>query len=364
MAEETRSERLAARRAGTRRKTVLIGVSAVAAVTLVAAVAAFALTRDTGDADAPTEATQTVDVSVEETVAGDVEPVAQVEVPDVVGSPIDEAEMLLAYAGFAPTRVEAVEAPDGSESGTVVMQDPIGGTLADDGSEVTVAFVPQADAASDEDAETSEHFVVVLDPGHQARSNLDPEPNGPDSTEMKEKVRAGATGVDTRIPEYETALQIGLLVRDLLADDGVEVVMTRTSNDVDISNAERAQIANRVGADLFVRIHCDGAGDPDVNGISTLYPSGNPWVAPIEARSKRAATSVQAAMVAATGAADRGLTGRSDITGFNWSKVPAILVEAGFLSNPVEDKLLSGADYRAKVAQGIADGVLEHLASE
>ena len=78
-------------------------------------------------------------------------------------------------------------------------------------------------------------------------------------------------------------------------------------------------------------------------------------------RVESAAEAVQAALVAETGAADRGIVGRSDITGFNWSKAPAVLVECGFLSNPVEDKLLSGDDYRATVAKGIANGILDYL---
>lgn len=286
------------------------------------------------------------------------EPALEVEVPHLVGSALSEAEIVLGYAGLV---AEVVDDPEAAGApGTVVAQEPEGGALVVAGEAVTLRVVP---AAPDEAAELNAdgHFVVVIDPGHQARSNLDLEPIGPGSSTMKEKVRGGATGVSTRIPEYETVLQISLLLRDRLRASGVEVVMTREKNDVDISNKERAEIANKAGADLFVRVHADGSTDAEVNGASVLYPSGNSWVAPIEARSKSAAANVLRELVASTGAKDRGLSPRADITGFNWSKVPAIVVECGFLSNTTEDKLLASDAYRAKVADGIAAGVIDYL---
>jgi len=70
----------------------------------------------------------------------------------------------------------------------------------------------------------------------------------------------------------------------------------------------------------------------------------------------RAARLVQAATVRATGAADRGLVKRTDLTGFNWADVPAILVECGFMSNPSERQLLQSSAYEWKVARGLAAG--------
>jgi N-acetylmuramoyl-L-alanine amidase len=54
---------------------------------------------------------------------------------------------------------------------------------------------------------------------------------------------------------------------------------------------------------------------------------------------------------------NRGVVEHSDMTGFNWSKVPVILVEMGFLSNPTEDKLLSSEDYESKLAEGLCNGI-------
>lgn len=210
-------------------------------------------------------------------------------------------------------------------------------------------------------APKSSGYVVCLDPGHQAHANTDPEPIGPKSSETKPKVTGGAAGVVTRQPEYELVLDVATRVKALLEAQRVKVVMTRTSSDVDVSNSERAEVANDAGADLFVRIHADSNTNADISGASTLYPGGNEWVEPIEADSLAAARIVHEALVTATGAADRGIVKRSDLAGFNYCEVPAVLVEMGFLSNPVEDRRLAEDTYRDKVAQGIADGVMSWL---
>ena len=137
--------------------------------------------------------------------------------------------------------------------------------------------------------------------------------------------------------------------------------MTRTTAAVDISNAQRAQVANDSGADLFLRVHADSNTNADVSGISTLYPAGNDWVAPIREESLRAAGIVHGQMIASTGANDRGINARADLSGFNWATVPSVLVETGFLSNPAEDKLLASEAYQDKLADGITRGVLEYL---
>jgi N-acetylmuramoyl-L-alanine amidase len=203
--------------------------------------------------------------------------------------------------------------------------------------------------------------VVCIDPGHQARANLAPEPIGPGSATTKPKVAGGTTGVVTHVPEYRFALLVSLRVKARLEARGVRVVMTRVSDDVDISNAQRAQLANSVGARLLLRIHADGSTNHSVHGISTLYPTGNWWVAPIEAPSLRAAQTIHAGVVGATGAADRGLSGRGDMTGFNWSTVPAVIVESGFMTNSAEDRALNSEAYQERLAAGIAAGVLAYL---
>jgi N-acetylmuramoyl-L-alanine amidase len=204
--------------------------------------------------------------------------------------------------------------------------------------------------------------VVVIDPGHQARGNSNTEPVGPGSNEMKPKVSSGTAGVATGIPESELVLAVSLLLRDALAAQGVEVIMTRTTQDVDISNVERAQIANAAGADLFVRIHADGSDNSATSGIHVLYPASiKGWTDDIAAASKEAASIAQRELIAATGAADRGIDARSDMTGFNWADVPVILPEIGFMTNPDEDRRLATPAYQDKIVQGLTRAILAFL---
>lgn len=203
--------------------------------------------------------------------------------------------------------------------------------------------------------------VICIDPGHQAHANLTPEPIGPGSTQTKPMVAGGTTGINTRLPEHQFALAVSMKIKERLEARGVRVVMTRVTSDVDISNSQRAQVANAADADLFLRIHADGSTNTAAHGISTLYPSGNAWVVPIEASSLRAAQLTHASVVGATGASDRGVVGRSDMAGFNWSVVPSIIVECGFMTNPTEDQLLASEHYQDHLADGITDGVMAYL---
>jgi len=205
-------------------------------------------------------------------------------------------------------------------------------------------------------------YLVVLDPGHQAKADSGQEPIGPGSTVTKDKVSSGTRSVNTGSPESELVLKVALKLRDVLQANGIQVVMTRTAQDVWISNAERAQIANAAGADLFVRIHADGATDSSIHGILMLYPATiGGWTDDIASESKRAAQLALDRLVAATGATNRGMVARGDITGFNWSDVPVILPEIGLMTNKTEDALLATDPYQDRIVQGLADAIMEYL---
>lgn len=204
--------------------------------------------------------------------------------------------------------------------------------------------------------------VVCIDPGHQARGDSNPEPLGPGSNEMKPRTSTGTVGVATGIRESELALAVSLKLRDALAERGIQVVMTRTTQDVRLSNIERARIANEAGADLFVRIHADGSENSSTNGIHVLYPASiKGWTDDIAATSKRAAVLAQRELIAATGATDLGVNARTDMTGFNWCDVPVILPEIGFMSNPEEDRRLADPAYQDKIVAGLVRAILEFL---
>lgn len=206
--------------------------------------------------------------------------------------------------------------------------------------------------------------TVVVEAGHQAKGDSSTEPIGPGSSTRRAKVAGGATGVATRVPESKRNLQVALVLKKSLEARGVKVIMVRTKEDVNISNSERAKIANDANADLFVRLHCDSAGS-STHGILTLRPGKN-WYKGIDmvGPSKTAASYVHKAVLAETGAHDRGIDARSDLSGFNWAKVPSVLVEMGLMSNAAEDRKMGTDAYQKKLADGIADGVVKYLKSK
>jgi N-acetylmuramoyl-L-alanine amidase len=205
--------------------------------------------------------------------------------------------------------------------------------------------------------------VVVVDPGHDLRANVDREPIGPGSATLKIKDGGGTHGVVTGIREADLALDVSLRLRALLLRAGVHVVMTRSRTaGASMGNIARARIANRAGASLFLRVHADGHSSAAVRGTHTLVPALRAgWTDDVYRQSRRAAAIVQSELVRALGFPDRGIQERSDFTGFNWADVPVILVEMGFMTNPVEDRELARPAVRQRAALGLCRGSLRFL---
>lgn len=200
--------------------------------------------------------------------------------------------------------------------------------------------------------------IVAIDPGHQRKGNNEKEPDGPGSSTMKAKVAGGATGAATGLAEYELTLQVSLKLKEELLRRGYQVIMIRGSHDVNISNAERAEIANKSGASAFVRIHGNSIGDSSVHGALTMCPSSaNPYIGNLYESSYSLSKNILDSLCAATGAKNRGVTKTDTMSGINWCTIPVSIVEMGFMSNPDEDRNMASEDYQNKLAKGIADGI-------
>ena len=210
----------------------------------------------------------------------------------------------------------------------------------------------------------SERKIIAIDAGHQGKGNYEKEPLGPGATELKAKVSSGTEGISTGVPEYELTLAVSLQLKEELTKRGYDVVMIRETNDVNISNAERAAIAN-ASADIFLRIHADGSTNTEAHGISILYPSaGNPFVAYLHEESKALSAAVLEEMCESTGARNRGMIERDDLSGINWCEIPVALIEMGFMTNQVEDEKMQTAEYQALLVEGICDGVDAYFEQE
>ena len=224
----------------------------------------------------------------------------------------------------------------------------------------TEASTKKEAAATEESAsETKEEKIkIAIDPGHQKEQMTEQEPIGPGASEMKPMVSSGTEGVVTGEPEYQVNLEVSLKLKSILEAKGYSVYMTRETNDVSLSNQERAQMANGSGASVFLRLHCNSDSSSSANGALTMCPTAsNPYCGEIASESRKLSSLVGSSLCRRTGAQNRGIIETDQMSGINWCEIPVTIVEMGFMSNPEEDRKLSDDQYQTRLAEGIAEGV-------
>ena len=204
--------------------------------------------------------------------------------------------------------------------------------------------------------------VICIDAGHQTKANLEKEPIGPGAKTTKFKVTGGTSGLWTKQTEYSLALKVAKKLKKILKKRGYKVIMCRTKNDVNMSNSERATIANNSNADAFIRIHANGAASKSVNGAMTICQTkNNPFNSSIYANSKLFSEKVLDGVVNKTGCKKLYVWETDTMSGINWSKVPVTIIEMGYMTNEAEDRALNTASYQKKMAEGMANGIDEYF---
>lgn len=298
-------------------------------------------------------------------------PTSVARVPDLVGKELTDAMDTARSRGFAPA-VKSWRYSEGHSDGVVLSQSPASASVVEKGSKISLIVskgprpeqgtkpritttVPQAPVASGPYAGK----VICVDAGGQSRPDLG-EWTDPGMT-RKNTPEPEIRGATTGNAEYLVNMDIAMKLKSLLEKDGMTVIMTREKNDVDISNAMRAEMANNANANLYMRIHCAWSEDPFKKGTQTLYPAQNRWTEPIYLKSKEAALLVQSELLKSCGTEDLGVVPIEDIAGFNWSRVPVIQPEPGYLSSPRDDTLLAEDNYRWKIAWGLRNGIIKFL---
>lgn len=200
-------------------------------------------------------------------------------------------------------------------------------------------------------------ILIVIDPGHGKFISLDKEPNAPGSSVMKAKSVVGASGNISRVAERDINLIVALQLRNLLVQAGYQVIMTHTNNSTNPSNIERVLIANDVKADLMIRIHSDSSTNTTLHGASVLIPGNVGYAGPIVDISRQYGAIILDMLIDQMGMANRGVITRKDQTGFNWSHVPVITVEMGFLSNADEEQHLIDPVYQTHLTNALFRGI-------
>ncbi|MDR0840275.1 MAG: N-acetylmuramoyl-L-alanine amidase [Christensenellaceae bacterium] len=204
---------------------------------------------------------------------------------------------------------------------------------------------------------------IGIDPGHQRKEDLELEPMLPGSNRTKARMSRGALGVKTGVPEYHITLLIAQKLQAMLLNSGATVVLTRDTNDVVISNRERAQLMNDAQVDIWIRLHCDASSSSRNNGAHMLVPSRAVNTS-IYKPSLALGRAVLDQFCQATGAAQGSVSAQLTQTGFNWSVAPVIALEMGYLSNAEDDVRLNRDSYQQACAAGIYNGIVQYYAEE
>lgn len=220
-----------------------------------------------------------------------------------------------------------------------------------------------ASAEPGEDLAEQNGYIVAIDAGHQQKGNSEKEPIGPGATETKAKVAGGTSGATSGLKEYELTLMVAEKLEDELTERGYQVVMIRTTHDVNMSNSERAQVANDAGAHAFIRVHANGSENTSVSGAMTIcQTASNPYNGNLYQESRDLSDDVLDELVAATGCKKQYVWETDTMSGINWCTVPVTIVEMGYMTNPEEDTLMATDEYQDKLAEGMANGIDTFLA--
>ncbi len=211
--------------------------------------------------------------------------------------------------------------------------------------------------------------TVVIDPGHNGGNASAPDvinslvPAGFGQTKA-----CNTTGTETNdgYPEHEFAWAVANDLRPLLQAQGINVVMTRSSDDgVGPCVNERAAIGNENNADVVISIHGDGD-EASANGFYVMTAEQDPAGAEMASRSQNLAVDVRdglagAGLAPSNHLGSAGLWPRNDLAGLNLSLRPTVMIEAGNMRNSADAALMSSDAGHRQVAQGLANGVLNYL---
>lgn len=237
---------------------------------------------------------------------------------------------------------------------------------------ISSEFVVETDApvqdeteniGTDSDASQALDKKIVIDPGNQANFNVDLEELGPGSDDTKKGASNGNVGTELGTKEYELNLIYANLLKTELENRGYEVTLTRDTNDIDLSNKERAEIANQSGASVFVRIQMNYSENSELTGaMAVCMTEDSQFNSNLYNDSNQLASRLLQGIIEQTECVNHGIYETDRMTAINWSNIPVAVITLGYLSNADDEAKLISSEYQTKMINGIANGIEYYFA--
>ena len=241
---------------------------------------------------------------------------------------------------------------------------------------VAAVIVPSSAAqASEESQQSLAGVVILLDPGHQlgnsnprfARQMSKKKFNG---TSVKGCNTTG-TATDAGFPEATFNWRVASKLQGLLEAQGAVVHLTRSRNSYDHWGPcvwQRAEQANRIGADVMINIHADGSAAKN-RGFFVIAPGlVEGWTEDVVKPGRRLARAMIEGMIEAGAPPANYIDGQlmvsTNTTGLNFSDVPSVTVELGNMRNASDARRMSTTAGQRQYAQWLAAGVARYFARE
>lgn len=235
----------------------------------------------------------------------------------------------------------------------VIQTEPPEGTLPD----ATTEETKKESTASLTDAEKVKK-IVMIDPANQAVVNAEQVEIGPDTDVTKQGASTGNVGTTLGTRESELNLTYAKLLQTELESRGYQVLLTRDTDEINLSNKDRAELSNDSEATVFVRIQMNFSENSSLTGVMAVcMPEDSTFNGNLHNDSYRLATWLIQGVLDKTACTNQGIYETDQMTAINWSRKPVALIKLGYLSNADEEAKLVDPDYQKELVSGLADGL-------
>lgn len=233
----------------------------------------------------------------------------------------------------------------------VIQTEPPTGTLPDATEETTT------ETATDGDAQKIKK-IVMIDPANQAVVNAEQVEIGPNTEVTKQGASTGNVGTTLGTKESELNLTYANLLKTELESRGYQVLLTRDTDQINLSNKDRALLANDSEATVYVRIQMNFSENSSLTGVmGVCMPEDSAFNSGLYKDSYRLTTRLIEGVLNNTACTNQGIYETDQMTAINWSEKPVALIKLGYLSNADEEAKLVDTSYQQEIIKGLADGL-------